>query len=705
MREKLQSERWVGVLLGATIFLSAFLLFQVQPLLGRYILPWFGGMPEVWTACMLFFQVFLLAGYAYAHVLSRLAVRWQVVIHAAIALGAAATLAVVPDAAMKPTPGDVPVVKILWICMVCVGAAYFVLSGTSPLVQSWFSRVLPGREPYRLYALSNAGSLLALGSFPFVFEPLMSRDTTAAMWTWGFWTYAGLAAVCAAVLVRKAATGTCETQHLKRKDKKSGGGCTADSLSASPARRDVFFWVALPAAASVELLAVTNKVTMDIAVIPFLWVLPLGLYLLSFILCFDHPRWYRRGLFMALLIAGILGHIWVGRKSFDMHVGTIVGIYAAMLFSCCMLCHGELYRMRPDSRHLTGYYLMISIGGALGGVFVAVVAPVIFTLYHELHIGLLATVLFVLLCQKNVSPELAKRRPWWAAALCAAGIGGIFIQGQRATPNQRTIENSRNFFGILTVLEEDPDEPMLHKRMMQHGTTYHGLQFQDNVKRLLPTAYYSPSSGIGLLLMNWADEKPRRIGIVGLGVGTIAAYGNPSDTMRFYEINPEVERMARQYFSYLEDSRAGIEVVLGDARLSMEYETPQGYDVLALDAFSSDAVPVHLLTVEAFKIYLSHLAKGGVLAVHISTQHLDLQSVVWKLAEHFGLKSRWIESYQETETGALASDWILMSREGEVLDGEALRERQSRPYAELGRVPLWTDDHINLLKVLKKKTL
>lgn len=697
----MQTERWVGVLMGATIFLSAFLLFQVQPLLGRYILPWFGGMPEVWTACMLFFQVFLLAGYAYAHLLSRLGFRVQVVIHAALALGAAATLSIIPDAAMKPTPQDVPVVRILWICMVCVGAAYFVLSATSPLIQSWFSQMLPERNTYRLYALSNVGSLLALASFPFVFEPLLSRDATADLWSAGFHGYAVLTAGCALLLW--FADGH---QKLNTENQSTQSGCAATASpkdTAPPVGRDRVFWLLLPMAASVELLAVTNKVTLDIAVIPFLWVLPLSLYLLSFILCFDHPRWYRRGLFMTLLIAGILGHIYVGRKSMEMHAGTIIGIYAVMLFSCCMVCHGELYRLRPHSRYLTGYYLTISVGGALGGVFVAIVAPLIFTLYHELQLGLLATVLFVLLCQKNISPALARRRPWWAAAVCVAGTAGIVLQGHRPMGNQQTIENTRNFFGVLTVVEEHADDPVQSKRLMQHGTTYHGLQFQSEDRRRLPTSYYCPDSGIGLLLTNWPGKAPRRIGVVGLGVGTIAAYGEPADTIRFYEINPEVVRMCRQYFTYLDDSSAEIEIVLGDARLSMEYESPQGYDVLVLDAFSSDAIPVHLLTTEAFAIYLSHLAPDGVLAVHISTQHLDLQSILWKLVGHLGLESRWVESDEKTQTGAMASDWILMSQTKNVLEQTIFDRRQSLPYTDLSGVPLWTDDHLNLLKVLRKK--
>jgi hypothetical protein len=701
MSQHYPKTRYIGGLLAVTIFLSAFLVFQVQPLMGRYLLPWFGGMPEVWTACMLFFQVFLLGGYAYAHALTRLPLRWQAAIHMTLVLLAAATLSVVPDAAMKPRPDEIPVLKIVWICMVCVGAAYFVLTATSPLVQSWFSKALPGRDPYRLYALGNIGSLLALGSFPFVFEPLLSRNATAAVWSWGFYGYTALIVLCGGAIflhLRQKAAG--RSQKADQKDRKS-----EDRGSASTGgRADWLFWLLLPTAASVELLAVTNKVTLDIAVIPFLWVLPLSLYLLSFILCFDHPRWYRRGLFLVLLIAGILGHVWVGRKAMDMHVGLIITIYAVLLFSCCMICHGELYRLRPASRYLTHFYLMIALGGALGGVFVAVAAPLIFKTYHELHLGILATVLCVLLCAKDVSPGLARRRRWWAAALCVAGVGGILLQGQRPGTHQRILEMSRNFFGVLTILEEHSDEPAMTKRLMQHGSTFHGLQFIAPEKRDWPTSYYSPDSGIGLLLRHWPTASPRRIGVVGLGVGTLAAYGTENDVMRFYEINPEVVRLARTYFFYLDDSQAEIEIVPGDARLSMAYEPSQQYDVLALDAFSSDAIPVHLLTVEAFEVYLSHLAEGGVLAVHISTQHLDLQAVIWKLAEYFKLTGRWIENYPDDTTGALASDWMLLSREGDVLEQEVFRRRQSLPDVDLERAPLWTDDHINLLRILKKKS-
>ena len=478
-----------------------------------------------------------------------------------------------------------------------------------------------------------------------------------------------------------------------------------------------WLWLALPAAASVELLAVTNKITQDFAVVPFLWVLPLSLYLLSFIICFEHQRWYKRGVFVPLFILGIIGVIYARIVEQNiLNILTLIGLYVFMLFSCCMVCHGELYRLRPATKHLTGYYLMIATGGALGGFFVAVVCPLIFKTYIELYLGLLAAALFLLLAEElqkaskskdqngaqGVRPEktiAVRSRILMILLVCVGGIGILFM-GKRSTDNQYAIDNSRNFFGVLTIWEEAADNPDQHKLLMQHGTTFHGLQFQSPEKKDLPTAYYSPNSGIGLTLRNMPKQENRKIGIVGLGVGTIAIYGNKTDTICFYEINPEVERLARKYFTYLEDSKAKIEVALGDGRLSMERQAPQQYDVLAVDAFSSDAVPVHLLTAEAMAIYLRHLSNDGVLAFHISTMHLDLHSVVWKLAEHFGLETAWIESYEDEEEGALSSDWILLSRSRDFVDSDVIQDAASSPKVRRKEVDLWTDDHINLLEIL-----
>lgn len=682
-----------GLVFAGTVFLGAFLLFQVQPLIGRFLLPWFGGTPEVWTTCMLFFQVFLLGGYAYAHGLVQLSnPKLAAMIHIALLAAALLFLPIIPDEALKPTGQGNPVLGILLICAATVGLPYLLLSATSPLVQVWYSRSFGGRSPYRLYALSNAGSLLALASFPFVFEPLMTRIQTGRLWSAAF---AVFAVVCAAGALlgknRPAETEIIETDANRK-----------------PTAMRILLWIALPMAASVELLAVTNKITQDIAVVPFLWVLPLVLYLLSFIICFDHQRWYRRWLWVPLYILGIAGVIWVRfSESQGAGVVTLIAVHVLMLFTCCMVCHGELYRLRPSPKHLTVYFLMIAAGGALGGIFVAVICPLIFKVYIELYLGLLASALFLLLAEDighhaTRSSSAVLRRRVLTGLLFIVGTLGIVFMGKRSTNKQVAIENRRNFFGVLTIYEDFPDEPDMYQRLMQHGTTFHGLQFQSPEKKLLPTAYYSPDSGIGIVMKHFPKTDHRCIGIVGLGVGTIATYGQKGDVVRFYEINPEVERLAREYFTYLDDTDAEVEVVLGDARLTMEREEPQGYDVLVVDAFSSDAVPVHLLTVEAMEIYLNHLDENGVLAFHISTMHLDLHSVVFKLAEKEELAAVWIEEFEKTDTGTLASDWILLSRNRTFLDSKAIKEKAGSPKARRKDVTLWTDDHINLLEILKK---
>lgn len=661
---------------------------------GRFILPWFGGTPEVWTTCMLFFQCFLLGGYAYSHwLVSTLRPRQQAVVHLLL-LVAAAVLAfwIVPSDALKPTPDQNPILQILWICTLCIGLPYFVLSTTGPLLQGWLARHQGAAVPYRLYALSNAGSLLALLTFPFLFEPLLGRAAQARFWTGGFVLFAVFCGVCALVVWRRGAlpAGDPAPTH-------------AANDPAKPIDRAArLLWLALPLGASVELLAVTNKITQDVAAIPFLWVLPLSLYLLSFILCFDHDRWYKRGLFIPLFVLGIIGVI-VSRRFEEQaaDVRILIGLYCFMLFSCCMVCHGELYRLKPPARHLTGYYLMVAAGGAGGGLFVGIVAPLVFSVYHELHLGLLATVLFLLLADRSSALAHSKRRYVWMAAILTVGLAGILFQGRLTTNYQTAIENSRNFFGVLTVWEEKPDSPHEHKFLLMHGTTFHGLQFVSPDKRLLPTAYYSPTSGVGRLMEATADQPGRRIGVVGLGVGTLAAYGRESDLIRFYEINPEVHRLATEYFTYLSAGKAEQEFVFGDARLSMEAEAPQRYDILVIDAFSSDSVPVHLLTKEAMEIYLRHLAPDGVLAFHLSTNYLDLLSVVWKLADHLDLHTLWIEGYGNEARGALPSDWILLSRSEEALSSRRLRLAAGEPDSDPDRIDLWTDDHVNLLQILR----
>lgn len=678
------------MIFAPAVFLGAFLLFQVQPLIGKYILPWFGGSPEVWTTCMLFFQVFLLGGYAYAHFIARyLKPRTQAVVHVVFIVAALAMLPIIPSAGWKPQGADLPTLRILLLLSACIGLPYFVLSATGPLMQNWFHRTNPTASPYRLYSLSNAGSLLALISYPFLIEPAFSRATQANIWSWSLGAFAIFAGVCAVRLWK--------SNPLKNRQMSE-----ANLSKQSPKLGTRLLWLALPAGASVELLAVTNKICQDVAVIPFLWILPLCIYLLSFIICFHHERWYVRPVFLGVFILSIIAVAFVRAWNVDLSVIQQIVMYSAVLFACCMVCHGELYRLRPAPQRLTGYYLMIATGGAIGGVFVAVIAPLVFNTYLELHLGLLACCLFVLLADEKSVLRRGSRRWVWTGLIVAVGVVAVFAEGHRGDANKIAVSNTRNFFGVLTVWENDRADPAMHRYVLQHGTTFHGLQFVDPGKHSQPVAYFGKNSGAGLAIRFFRRKENRHIGVVGLGVGTIAAYGKKGDRIRFYEINPDVERIARTRFSYLNDCQADVDVIMGDARLSMEAEPAQNFDLLILDAFSSDAVPVHLLTVEAFEIFLRHLKSDGVIAMHVSTVHLDLQSVIWKMARHLNLKTAWIQNDEDEAEGIFASDWIILTRDGSFINQKAIQASATAPRSDFDRIDLWTDEHINLFQILKR---
>lgn len=674
-----------------TVFTGAFLLFGVQPIIARYILPLFGGSPDVWTACMLFFQLLLLAGYSYAHFsISRFTPRTQAVVHTILIIAALIALPIIPDPNFKPQMHVYPVIQILLLLAGCIGLPYFVLSATSPLIQAWFSRTEPTSPPWRLFALSNAASLIALLSYPFIFEPAFTRNTQANIWSIGLGLYAALCFVSTCLFVKKACSDIPLEKNISQTD-----------TDADITLGRKLLWLALPAGASIELLAVTNKICQDIAVFPFLWVLPLSLYLLSFVICFHHEKFYIRPVFISLFILGIVATILARPFHVALHAKELIIVYSAMLFFCCMVCHGELYRLRPPPRHLTAYYLTIAVGGAVGGVFVAVIAPLIFNAYSELHVGLLGCVLFVLFADQSGTLSRSRRRIFWIIALIVVAIVGSSLQNRFTYKHQPMVTNTRNFFGVLTIREDNKGRDDMHMYMMQHGTTFHGLQFLDNNKRLIPTAYYGSKTGLGIALENLQITDALRIGAVGLGIGTIAAYARPNDHIRFYEINPEVKRLAKEYFTYLTECKGQTDIVIGDARLSLDSEPPQDFDLLVLDAFSSDAVPVHLLTKEAFDIYLKHLKDKGLIAIHVSTLRLDLNPVIFNLADHFGLKFVWIATDQITQLGVFDADWILLTKDEKFLchnNIQAARETISDEYKKLS---LWTDDHMNLLQVLR----
>jgi hypothetical protein len=460
----------------------------------------------------------------------------------------------------------------------------------------------------------------------------------------------------------------------------------------------------------VLLLATTNKLCQDITVIPFLWVLPLALYLVSFVICFDSPRWYARFPYALALLAAFGGLYWALVRGNEWPLWQLVGLYSGALFVCCMVCHGELYRLRPDPSRLTGFYLMIAAGGALGGLFVAVAAPLLFTGYYELHWGLAGCgLLFLLVCATDrssapVAVGSVSPRNWPAAAGVWLALGVVVLSGLlwfRREQYPTVVSTSRNFYGVLRVFEERVRDPREHIIGLMHGRIWHGWQFVDPELSRRPTLYYSEQSGIGLALGALPASRCR-VGAVGLGIGTLANYARPGDSFRFYEINPEVERIANSRFTCLSRCRGKVEVALGDARLSLERESPQGFDLLILDAFSSDAVPAHLLTREAFDLYARHLKTNGVIAVHISNPYLDLEPVLVNVARHFNYRIAVIETIPGTEQWwLLPSLWVLLTRDPAILDHPAIRDAARPESLGSERVPLWTDDFTSVFHILK----
>jgi len=762
-------------LFALSTLLAALLLFQVELVIGKAVLPWFGGTPAVWTTCLLFFQVVLLGGYGWSHALiSRSAPRRQAVAHGALLVACLAVLGwhlvswgspLLPGASWKPGGQENPVPAILAVLGAAVGLPFLALSATAPLLQAWFSRASPGRSPYRLYAISNVGSLLALLSYPFLVEPLLPLRVQARVWAIGFGIFA---LACGACAIRVGAVSTA----------RSTGGEAAPGREGTPgkgrpgtARR--FLWLGLPASASVMLLAVTSQISQEVAVVPFLWVLPMSLYLLSFVVCFHDRRWYSRAVFHPLLAVAVFVACFLLYHGSDVPVLGQIATWSFVLFVCCMVCHGELARLAPDPWHLTSYYLRLAAGGVLGGLFVALVAPVVFNGFWELHVGLLACGLAALLALLEDGTSWLRAGKVWpaivalvsavtgtAAFLVPIAQGSVFARlwpevvagagvllaafwlGRRARVSRLwegrplvatgclavalmllsvvlrahmgailagSLEVSRGFFGVLTVEQEFAGNPNRHAYLMRNGRIMHGFQFASEAKRRLATSYYGEGSGIAMALLHHPrreaptpDGRALRIGIAGLGVGTIATYGREGDLLRFYEINPDVVGFATGgVFTYLADTPAHVEVVLGDARVSLEREESQQFDVLVVDAFSSGAIPVHLLTTEAFEVYLRHLRSGGVLAIDASNRTLDLMPVISRLAHHFNLAALSVAKKRSADGTSWGSLWILLTRDVGFLSTPGIAD-DAAPERDRGpEIPVWTDDHSSLLPLLK----
>ncbi|MBI5342936.1 MAG: fused MFS/spermidine synthase [Deltaproteobacteria bacterium] len=657
------------------------------------ILPWFGGSAAVWTTCMLFFQVVLLFGYLYADgAVRRLRPKTQAVLHVLLLAASILVLPIVPGLAWKPTGAEDPALRILLLLLATVGLPYLTLSATSPLLQAWYARTYEGAVPYRLFALSNAGSMLGLLSYPVLVEPFLPVHRQAMVWSAGFVVFCLL---CAVVALRSAGKGNVAAQNE----------APPEEAAAKPGPGIRFLWMALAACASILLLAVTNHLTQNVAAIPFLWLLPLSLYLLTFILCFSRENWYRRIVCFPLLAAALGGMCFLLSEGYETtRLSILIPVYAGGLFVSCMVCHGELAALKPHPRHLTSYYLMISLGGAAGGIFVGLVAPYGFRGYFELPAGLSACAVLALAILYRLRPPSVLWNRWRSAGLLSAAVCTlvlIAVLGWRIREDTRDARLLvRNFYGGLRVDDSVPEDGTKAMRTLVHGTITHGKQFLSPSLRRRPTAYYGPSSGVGLALRAGRRNAPRHVGVVGLGAGTIAAYGKRGDRYRFYEINPLVIRLADTEFSFLRDSGAEVEVVLGDARLSMESEPRQEFDLLAVDAFSGDSIPVHLLTREAFEVYFRHLKKDGMLAVHVSNKYLDLNPVVLLAAQSMGKEAVMVDTEDEPETACYGSTWVLMAGR-RAISGIPELARAGKPLAARASVSLWTDDYSNLFRILK----
>jgi len=669
-----------------TIFLSAFLLFQVQPMMGKMILPWFGGAASVWTACMLFFQSLLLLGYLYTHwVMRLLSPSRQSFLHIALLLLCLFFLPISPSESLKPQGSEDPTWLILYLLGVTIGLPYMVLSTTGPLVQAWFAKERSDVVPYRLFALSNLGSMLALLAYPLVIESALPTRMQSWMWSAFFVVFV----LCCVYLSRRslALAGASTAPSSNSQD-------SAELPEAAPRLVQQLIWLA--ACPSMLMVADTSFMTENIAPIPLMWVMPLALYLLSFIICFELPFLYKRVVWLPLFVLSLallayLPNLRMG----EWPVSLSVGLNLLAFFVVCMVCHGELAGQKPNPRHLTGYYLMLSVGGFLGGFFVGVIAPYFFNSNYEYSVGLVLSAVVVLAALLGTA--LGMTPNWRTSAGVLGGAMSMALVWASVSHHQAKSEGvtwkARNFYGSLKMYEYGG-----YRRML-HGQIIHGQQYVSDDLRRRPTTYFTPASGVGLAMLAKGEKGPLRVGVLGLGVGTLVAYGRAGDVYRLYEIDPLVIELAQEKFTYLSDTPAKLEIVLGDGRLQLEREPSQQFDVLVMDAFSGDSVPVHLLTLEAFQIYFKHLKPGGVLAMNVTNAFLDLVPVLKRAADHHGKHMRLLEHPGDQDL-AFASRWVVITDSKDFFEQASLQAMREVEAPE--GFAAWRDDYSSLLAVLKK---
>ena len=680
------------LLYAATILVSSFLLFLVQPIIAKQILPWFGGSAAVWATCLVFFQLVLLAGYAYSDFIQRLKPKTQAMLHILLLLASLVSVAtghIVADVSWKPTGADDPVWRILGLLTMTIGLPYFLLSTTGPLVQSWFAREhadpVTAKRVYRLFALSNFGSLVGLLAYPFAIEMWVPTRTQAIGWSVAYGLFVILCAACA----------------WRSRDHAPDVAAAGGEPAVAPGMLDYLKWLVLAALASLLLLSISSHISQNVASIPFLWVLPLTLYLLTFVQCFEGRGghgWYFRPVWLVPTLLLLVLMTWgVTADRGVLHIDYAIPLYCGGLFVACMFCHGELAAAKPAPRYLTRFYLMLSVGGATGGMAVAFIAPKFFTANWEMPIGLAACALMAVLLSLR---QLASKRMFWAPIAAAAAVAGCVYYSHSYSNflKEDTILARRNFYGALRVKQTLPDNDPNAQRRLVHGVIMHGEQYIKPEYRAIITSYYGSSSGLGMALERF-HPRDQRVGMIGLGAGTVAAYGEKGDYLKIYEINPHVIDIATHYFYYLTESGAKVETALGDARLTLEREPPQQFDVLAVDAFSSDAIPVHLITREAMQVYLRNVKPDGAVVFHVTNRYLRLAPVVKQLADEIGYSAVLI-SDDPTDAYLSRTDWVVVTKNRDFLDDADVKQKSS-PIEPIAGLQPWTDDFNNLFQILK----
>ncbi len=672
-------------LAAAVIALAAFLLFLIQPLIGKVILPWFGGTPSVWTCVVLFFQSVLLLGYIYAHWLGNLKQgKLQPRIHLALIASALFFSAPLPDATWKPTAENHPTLHILMMLAAHLAIPGMLLASTSPLIQRWLTCSDPKKEPWRLFAFSNTGSLAALLLFPFAMEPLMGLEAQAKSWSSIFLLW------CVLLIAFSLRTHSLIPKEVSSKA----------SSKPDPSRPPFKLWIFLSLCGNALMLSITGKITLDVAAVPMLWTIPLALYLGTFIVAFDHPRWYRRswaaaGFFLMLPLTSFVMLIR------HMVPGVIqILLLLSLLFSGCMLCHGELSRHKPKTELLTRYYLSIAFGGVLGGLVVGIIAPALLNDFYEFPLSLVATaVLFVISVRRSTKNSSPIKPRTWAYIASSVFIAVLAIQQENSVLNRDAIYQDRNFFGTITIHERIRAEKK--HRILRHGNIMHGMQLlNDESARRQPTINFAPESGGARILAEWPDKtSPRKIGVIGLGTGTLVTYGREGDQWVYYEIDPGMIEIARSHFTFLEETTADVTIHEGDARLVLDSSEPEEFDILIVDAFSSDSIPLHLLSEECFQIYDKHLKEGGLLLAHISNRYLDLRPVIDSAADTIG-RNTLFRTYHPPKT-----DWwwkpsiwaVCTSDESETI--KTVFEADDPTDMKNVR---FTDHHAPLIKIIKR---